>query len=136
MCLIFGILFIILPTKFWERLARAIDEPVIVVERSIRRFNILGGLLFLIIGTWLIYLALVNENIWYFHLLGSILVIVALLYFFAPDWFITISTLSGKEIFKIDNVAIASRFSFGFILILISIYIFLKLFLVWDRLLF
>ena len=125
--LIFGILFLLAPDKFWQSVAGMFNKPVIYVESGLRSYHFPVGFLFLILGSWLIFLVLADPYFWYFHLLGIAFVITGLLYIFAPDWLLWLSNASGKEIITFDQIAIASRVSLGIVLILVSIYIFLKL---------
>ena len=125
--LIFGILFLIAPTGFWQKVAGLFNKPVIFVEQGLRSYHFPVGFLFLMLGAWLIFLVLAEPDFWYFHIVGIAFVIVGLLYIFAPDWLLWISNISGKEIITFDQIAIASRVSLGVVLILVSIYIFLKL---------
>lgn len=125
--LIFGILFLIAPESFWQKVSGAFNKPVIYVEKSLRSYHFPVGFLFLILGTWLIFLVLADPALWFFHLVGIAFVITGLLYIFAPDWLLWLSNASGKEIITFDQIAIASRVSLGVVLILVSIYIFLKL---------
>ena len=126
--LIFGILFLIAPPRFWERVGNLFNKPVLYVESRLRVFNFPVGFLFLILGTWLVFLAIEDPGIWYFFIAGIIFVLLGLLYIFIPDWLLWISNLSGKVVVFFDQVAIASRTSLGIVLILASIYIFFKLF--------
>jgi hypothetical protein len=125
--LIFGILFLIAPARFWERFGTVVNRPVLQVERKIRPYNFPVGFIFLIIGTWLIFLVLGEPEFWYLHIFGIVLVLVGLLYIFVPDWLLWLSSMSGKEIITFDEIAIASRISLGIVLILVSIYIFMKI---------
>jgi hypothetical protein len=125
--LIFGILFLLAPDSFWQAVARAFNKPVVFVESGLRAYHFPAGFLFLLLGTWLIFLVLADPALWYFHILGVAFVVAGLLYIFAPDWLLWISRISGKEIVTFDQIAIASRVSLGIVLILVSIYIFLRL---------
>lgn len=124
--LIFGILFLLAPERFWQGVARLFNKPVIYVESGLRAYHFPVGFLFLILGTWLIFLVLADPALWYFHLIGIMFVVAGLLYIFAPDWLLWFSNMSGREIITFDQIAIASRVSLGIVLILVSIYIFLR----------
>lgn len=125
--LIFGVLFLLAPENFWQAVARMFNKPVLYVESGLRAYHFPAGFLFLILGAWLIFLVLSDPGLWYFHLIGVAFVVVGLLYIFAPDWLLWLSTMSGKEVITFDQIAIGSRISLGIVLILVSIYIFLKL---------
>jgi uncharacterized membrane protein YecN with MAPEG domain len=126
--LIFGILFLVAPTRFWERIGNFFNKPVLFVENKLRAYNFAAGFIFLILGTWLIFLALEDSQIWFIYLIGAAFVIFGLLYIFTPNWLVWISNMSGKVIIAFDQVAIASRTSLGVVLILAAVYIFFKLF--------
>ncbi|KPJ67961.1 hypothetical protein AMJ44_07015 [candidate division WOR-1 bacterium DG_54_3] len=126
--LIFGILFLIAPTGFWERIGNFFNKPVLFVESQLRAYNFAAGFIFLILGTWLIFLALEDSQIWFLYVIGAAFVIFGLLYIFTPNWLVRFSNLSGRVIITFDQIAIASRTSLGVVLILAAVYIFFKLF--------
>ena len=105
------------PDKFWQAVAGMFNKPVVYVESGLRAFHFPVGFLFLILGSWLIFLVLSDPYLWYFHLIGIAFVIAGLLYIFAPDWLLWLSRASGKEIITFDQIAIASRVSLGIVLI-------------------
>jgi len=128
--LVFGILFIVAPNKFWERMGSLVNKPVLMVERELRNYHFPAGFLFLTLGTWLSFLVIGDPALWYFHFLGVLFGVVGLFYIFTPDWLLWISNLSGKVVITFDEIAIASRVSLGIVLVMVSIYIFLTLFAV------
>ena len=129
--LVFGILFIIAPAGFWEKVTSFLNVPLINVEDRMKTVhNPLIGIAFCMIGTWMLYIALKFSMVWYFHALGVVILVLGLFYLFIPNWLFWLSTISGKEVVTLDKVLIASRISFGIILILASVYIFLRLLIV------
>jgi hypothetical protein len=129
--LIFGILFLLAPVSFWSRMSNFMNRPVVDIEDRLRHVKSpLMGIIFLMVGVWVIYTALKFVDLWFFHILGSLIVIIGLIYIFIPSWILRISQASGQQILTMDKVAITSRMSFGIMLILASIYIFLKLLMI------
>ncbi|MFH1347993.1 MAG: hypothetical protein ABIH22_04810 [Candidatus Margulisiibacteriota bacterium] len=127
---VFGLLFLIAPTGFWLAITSFFNKPALFVESKLRSYHFPAGFIFLFLGTWLIFLVIADPGLWYFHIVGGAFVIAGLFYIFAPDWLVWLSNLSGKVIITFDQIAIASRVSLGIVLILVSIYIFLRLLLV------
>ncbi|MFC1540525.1 hypothetical protein ACFL4J_00640 [Candidatus Margulisiibacteriota bacterium] len=128
--LVFGIMFLVAPAGFWQKFTGLFNKPVLLVEGGLRAYNFPAGFIFLVLGTWLIFLVIADPVLWFFHIVGVAFVVAGLLYIFVPDWLVWLSSVSGKEIITFDQVAIASRTSLGVVLILVSIYIFLKLLIV------
>jgi hypothetical protein len=128
--LIFGILFLIAPSEFWQKVMKLFNKPVLFVEMGLRAYHFPVGFIFLVLGTWLIFLVIADPVLWFFHIVGIAFVIAGLLYIFVPDWLLWISNLSGREIITFDQIAIASRTSLGVVLILVAIYIFMKILIV------
>jgi len=126
--LLFGILLLLAPARFWNWVGNIFNKPVIFVENQLRNYNFPVGFIFLVLGAWLMFLAVGDPGIWFFYVIGTVFVILGLLYIFVPDWLLRVSIFSGKVIIAFDQIAIASRTSLGVVLILASLYIFFKLF--------
>lgn len=125
----FGLLFLVAPTGFWNAVTSFFNKPALFIESKLRAYHFPVGFILLLLGTWLIFLVITDLGLWYLQIVGGTLAAAGLLYIFAPDWLLWLSQLSGKEIITFDQVAIASRISLGVVLILASIYIFLRLFI-------
>lgn len=126
--LIFGLLFIFLPGRYWERARDLIDRPVLIIENTLHKFRFPGGFLFVAIGCWLIYLAWTDAPAWQLYFVGITFVLVGFFYLLLPDLVVWISTLSGKELIAFDKIMLSSRFSLGIMLLFVTVYIFIRVY--------
>ncbi|MCU0640821.1 MAG: hypothetical protein MUC35_01890 [Candidatus Margulisbacteria bacterium] len=124
----FGFLFLLLPLGFWRWLNALCNLPLFHVEVSLRRHNLVFGLLLIAGGGWIIH-SLWDYPGYYLGFVagGALIIAVGLLYLFWPDWMLRLSRLSDQDVLLMDRIALSSRFSLGIVLLLVSVYIFAKI---------
>ena len=126
--LFFGILFLVAPESFWKRIGDRFNRSLFVMDGKLRVHNMLVGVISLSMGAWFIFFALAYSYTVY-HLLGVILIAVGLIYVTKPDFLLRVSKIFSRQVVAFDNLLITSRTGIGILLIIISVYIFLMLFM-------
>lgn len=126
--LVFGVLCLITPASFWSRLNSFFNKSVVNLEDRMHGVNaFLIGVACVMLGIWIVYVALKLVELQLFYYLGSAIIIIGLILIFAPVWLLWISKESGREILSVDKYLESSRISLGIILILAAVYIFLRI---------
>lgn len=126
--LIFGLIFIF-SRNILLALGSFLNQPVASIDKRIKSYRILAGVILVIIGGWVISVAFGYPELWYLHIIGVLILFFGLLYLFLPDWLDWLSTVLDQILLSTDEAVIAARKSLGIILIIAAIYVFYSVYI-------
>jgi hypothetical protein len=106
-----------------------LNKPVLFLDGVVNSVKIPAGIVLVIIGGWLVSVALGYPALWVLGAAGVLLVLFGLIYLFQPNWLVPLSKISDKFIFSTDDFVLGARKSIGIILIVCSLYIFFAVYL-------
>ena len=122
-------LFLLLADNNVHKLSVLLNKPVFYLDDLVSTIKLPAGIALLIIGGWLVSVALAYAQLWFLSLMGAVVILFGLLYLFLPDWLAPLSNISDKFIFSTDDFVLGARKSIGIILIVCALYIFFAVYL-------
>lgn len=124
-------LLLVLFKGFCEGTCKGLDKVVLVLDDVLNPFRILVGLILLLIGGWILYLAaMVVPEFGWLHPIWVILVLFGLIFLLSPHWLARISKVANKSIFSTEELVRRSGRIIGIIFILAGLYIFYTVYLI------
>jgi hypothetical protein len=112
-----------------HKLGELLDRPLFYLDNRLNMIKVPAGIVLVMVGGWLISVALKYSALWYLGLAGGVLLLFGLLYLFLPDWLSALSRLSDRPLFSTDNFVWGARKSISLILIICALYIFFTVYL-------
>jgi hypothetical protein len=117
-------LLLLFPVEVLRRFWGYLNSPIAYIDSALEGMRVPVGVTLLIVGGWIVSVALNYPILWYLHLLGGIIVIFGVFYLFIPRWMERFSSLADQLLFSTDELVLGTRKSFGIILIVVGIYIY------------
>ncbi|MFA5035247.1 MAG: hypothetical protein WC500_05660 [Candidatus Margulisiibacteriota bacterium] len=123
----FGIFFIW--GDWFIKLKTYLEEPVGSVDDKLLSVRKLVGLVLIVVGAWVCYLAFVYPQLWLFYLVGVLFLFFAGLYLFSPATIKKLSEISDKIVLPTDTIILGMKKFVGVLLILAAGYLFYAVYL-------
>jgi len=101
-----------------------LNRPVAYIDGIVTAIRLPAGIALVIVGGWVISVAINYPMLWYLHLLGIINLFFGLVYLFLPQWLEMLSRMADQLLLSTDELVLGTRKSLGVILIVVAIYIF------------
>jgi hypothetical protein len=122
-------LLLLLADDNLHKISLLLNKPIFYLDGAVNSVKVPAGIMLVIIGGWLVSVALGYPALWALGAVGALLVLFGLLYLFQPNWLAPLSKISDKFIFSTDDFVLGARKSIGIILIVCSLYIFFAVYL-------
>ncbi|MDD5382534.1 MAG: hypothetical protein PHH60_02650 [Candidatus Margulisbacteria bacterium] len=110
-------------------LGEVFNKPVNFIDEKLKAIRMPAGIAMVIIGGWIISVAFSYSQLWYLHIVGTLILLFGLLYLFMPGWLDWLSNVSSLLLMSTDEQIIGARKSLGVILLVSAIYLFYSAFL-------
>ena len=120
---------LLLADKNIHKLSRFLNKPLFYLDGMVNSVKIPAGIVLVIVGGWLVSVALGYQSLWFLGLMGVVVIVFGLFYLFLPNWLVPLSKISDKFIFSTDDFVLGARKSIGIILIVCALYIFFAVYL-------
>jgi len=104
-------------------IARVLDRTVAYIDDKVSSVRIVAGIVLVILGGWFISIAMNYTSLWFFHLIGVIVLFFGLLYLFLPGWLAVLSRVADQIVFSTDEYVFAARKVIGIIMVIAAGYI-------------
>jgi hypothetical protein len=122
-------LLLLLADNNIHKLSVLLNKPVFYLDEMVGSIKMPAGIALVIIGGWLVSVALGYPQLWFLSLMGAVVILFGLLYLFLPNWLVPLSNISDKFIFSTDDFVLGARKSIGIIMIVCALYIFFAVYL-------
>lgn len=114
-------------SKNLRQLGDLLNKPVMSIDAALNSVRLPLGIVLVIAGGWIVSVAFSYPSLWYFYLIGGLIIFFGLLYLFLPQWLGRFSRFCDQVLFSTDELVLGPRKSFGIIIIIIivvAVYIF------------
>lgn len=120
--LVFGLILLFMPNLLM-RLGEVCNKIILFLDEKLQPVRIWVGIVLILIGGWLLYVAIQYPELSYLNAVWLICLGFGLLFLFFSNWLTWLSNVSNKVIFSTDDVVIGSRKIVGVVLLIASFYI-------------
>ena len=125
--LIVGLL-LMLPTDLLHRMGKFLNQDVAHTDRFVNSIRVPTGILYSLVGGWVISVSRNYNVAWYFYTDGIISIFFGLLLIFFPAWMNSLSGFFDQLLFPTDDAIGRARRLIGVLLLIASAYILLNSF--------
>lgn len=121
--LVFGIVLLFF-RKFSFHLANTWDKPLASFDDKLKSVRLLTGVVLILLSSWIILVSYYYAQLWYLHIVGSIVLFFGLLYLLMPQVLDLLSNISSRVVYSTDEALSKTGKVLGVILILSAGYFF------------
>jgi len=104
-------------------LSDLMNKPLAYLDNMILAVRMPAGIVFIILGGWLISVAFSYPELWYLHLAGALALFFGLVYLFVPQWLSVFSKVSDQLVMPTDEMVLGMRKGIGVVLVIAALYI-------------
>ncbi|MDD5593540.1 MAG: hypothetical protein PHG97_02205 [Candidatus Margulisbacteria bacterium] len=110
-----------------------LNQPIAYLDDLLGSIVIPVGIVLVIIGGWIVSVAVNYPALWYLHLLGGLVIVFGLLYLFLPDWLDRLSKNANQLFFSTDEFVNSANKSIGVILLISAVFMFIAAYFLYFR---
>ncbi len=107
-----------------NKISRFFSATILTIDDKISGYRVPAGILLVLIGAWLVWIAVAYEALWLFYIIGGLALLFGILYLLSPNGLTSVSKIADRLLFSTDEAVLSTRRVTGLLLVLISLYIF------------